>query len=376
MTCGAGAIVRGFEPALDDTRFDAVGAFSQSSWIIGTMSDLPFTKHNWFGAATLFTPNMVILARHLLGTGYASPASPPPAGHFAVRFRRRPDGGIGSTTTGWWSYHNVKIQSYVYPDDPSIDMVIGILEQPVMHIEPIAVRPGTRPNSGDPLFIAGWGYDQFGSCSNPQGVRDRLRVAQTQAKDGFMWCFLVEYPSASNAGVAGPTCHDSGGAIISVDPDGALTLVGVVRNTSGGYFVDTFNVLNPDYQKVCCYDPQGRCADATGDSFVDNDDLTFVRANSGPCPVGVPCPADLNGDGTVNVLDEVMIFGQINTRCGVSQACPGDLNYDGVVDGGDLGILTFGWGLNPCIDTADIDKDGLVNGRDMGILLSTWGTCP
>ncbi|MHC4977314.1 MAG: hypothetical protein ACYTF7_12055, partial [Planctomycetota bacterium] len=156
------------------------------------MEDPPSTKHNWFGAATLFTPDMVIMARHLIGDAHQDPSTPPSDGQFAVRFRRHLDGTLGDTQSGWWSYHNVRISSFVYPDDPSIDMVIGILEEPVTHIDPIPVSPWTRPEPGDPIFIAGWGYVEFGSCSNPQGVRNRLQVDETQMKYGFNWCFLVE----------------------------------------------------------------------------------------------------------------------------------------------------------------------------------------
>jgi hypothetical protein len=56
--------------------------------------------------------------------------------------------------------------------------------------------------------------------------------------------------------------------------------------------------------------------------------------------------------------------------------CPADLNGDGSVDGQDLGILLGAWG--PCESAecpADLNLDGAVNGQDLGILLGAWGPC-
>jgi hypothetical protein len=195
-------------------------------------------------------------------------------------------------------------------------------------------------------------------------------------KDGFNWCFLVEYPSASNAGVAGPTCHDSGGGVMVESEDGTLTLVGVVWNTTSAYSIDTFHVLNPDYNMVCCYDPQSRCADADGNALVEYDDVLFIRANAGACPPGEACPQDLNKDGVADIRDEVMVYGQMGQQCGVAKHCVGDVNHDGVVDGADLGLMTYEWGLQACGSNSDITGDDIVDGMDLGLLLTTWGVCP
>ena len=57
--------------------------------------------------------------------------------------------------------------------------------------------------------------------------------------------------------------------------------------------------------------------------------------------------------------------------------CPADLNGDGTVNGDDLGVLLGAWGdcsSTPC--TGDINVDGTVNGDDLGLLLAAWGACP
>ncbi|MBL9148224.1 MAG: PEP-CTERM sorting domain-containing protein [Phycisphaerae bacterium] len=53
--------------------------------------------------------------------------------------------------------------------------------------------------------------------------------------------------------------------------------------------------------------------------------------------------------------------------------CPADLDGDGSVGGSDLGALLGAWGGS---GNADLDGDGTVGGSDLGILLGSWGTCP
>jgi hypothetical protein len=48
-------------------------------------------------------------------------------------------------------------------------------------------------------------------------------------------------------------------------------------------------------------------ADLTGDGVVDVDDLHFVIDHMGPCPVQGACPADLNGDGRVSGSDVAIV---------------------------------------------------------------------
>ncbi len=59
------------------------------------------------------------------------------------------------------------------------------------------------------------------------------------------------------------------------------------------------------------------------------DELIFAIAD---------CPADLDGDGSVNGADLGMLLSAWN------QAGPGDLDLNGTVDGADLGLLLAAWG--------------------------------
>ena len=59
-------------------------------------------------------------------------------------------------------------------------------------------------------------------------------------------------------------------------------------------------------------------------------------------------------------------------------SCPADLNGNGTVDGADLGILLASWGPCPRLGNcpSDFNGDEDVDGADLGILLSAWGPCP
>jgi hypothetical protein len=55
--------------------------------------------------------------------------------------------------------------------------------------------------------------------------------------------------------------------------------------------------------------------------------------------------------------------------------CPADLNGDGVVDVLDMIELLDAWGPNPR-SCADLNGDGVVDVLDLNILLDQWGPCP
>jgi len=52
--------------------------------------------------------------------------------------------------------------------------------------------------------------------------------------------------------------------------------------------------------------------------------------------------------------------------------CPADLNGDGTVGAPDLGILLGGWGT----PEGDLDGDGTVGASDLAAFLAAWGDCP
>ena len=60
---------------------------------------------------------------------------------------------------------------------------------------------------------------------------------------------------------------------------------------------------------------------------------------------------------------------------GQTPPCPADLNGSGTVDSGDLAILLAAWGPNPG-NAADLNGSGTVDSGDLAILLAAWGPCP
>ena len=57
-------------------------------------------------------------------------------------------------------------------------------------------------------------------------------------------------------------------------------------------------------------------------------------------------------------------------------SCPADFNGDGTVNGDDLGVLLAAWGPAGPGEAEDLNQDGAVDGNDLGILLAAWGPCP
>jgi hypothetical protein len=75
-------------------------------------------------------------------------------------------------------------------------------------------------------------------------------------------------------------------------------------------------------------------------------------------------------------FDTLTGWGMLNAEAAVLLArpvpCPADLNGDRSVNGSDLGQLLSSWGSSG----SDLTGDSVVNGEDLGVLLSAWGPCP
>jgi len=122
-------------------------------------------------------------------------------------------------------------------------------------------------------------------------------------------------------------------------------------------------------------------------------------------PCGPACPADLNGDRIVDVLDLIRVIHALFTRGDVPEdldgngvvtfrdmhivilnfgscddsnpeSCPSDLNGDGIVDVPDLLLLLGSWGPCPAPCPPDSNGDGAVNVTDLLAIIAAWGPCP
>lgn len=233
LAAGSSArIVRGYEPDASDTHPDAVAAFSRTAWL---------PAHNTFGNGTLIAPDVMLLAAHLLpstdgaGRNRCDPLyTPPGPGVYSFRFRRKPDGSVGSIAQGQSSFHEVAVREFILAHSGNggcRDIALAILEEPVTHIQPIRVELDTPPAVGDKIVLAGWGKE---GPAFDQGPRGRLMLAETvcTSNSGFIGVpnpYAAPFPP-------GPNMFDSGGAMLVASPceQGGYRLVGVIITTTGG----------------------------------------------------------------------------------------------------------------------------------------------
>jgi MYXO-CTERM domain-containing protein len=221
VSAPAFAIVGGHPPAEDDQRFDAVGAWSRAAWL--GLGESPSSDHNWYGGATLIRANLVVTAKHLIDNEAVA------SGVYAVRFRRRIDGGLGSREQGVFSYHHALVDRVVFGPG---DRALAYLVEPVTHIQPIAVMQiGFRGLDGADHIHAGWGQEGPGAAEGPRNqllLCDENQLTRVSLNS-------VTYPSLTGADT--PPCAvnrwDSGGAVL-VEEQGRLWLLASHHTYSSG----------------------------------------------------------------------------------------------------------------------------------------------
>lgn len=233
----AAALVNGQAPADDDTAYDAVAAFSRTTWLIEDDTDK--YSHSWFGAAVLIAPDVVLTARHLIPNNGKNVGR---LGQFSVRFRRHQSGTIGSTRQPADSFHNVRIVRWVVSD--RYDLALGILETPVDHITPVKVALDLDAVEQREAVLAGWG-----SVSNWRGLakpRIELRVGPNSVTARGPSLRVDSYRTEPREDPQGqqkpwiidehavPNMHDSGGSMFVLDDEGKPMLVGIISTYTGG----------------------------------------------------------------------------------------------------------------------------------------------
>jgi hypothetical protein len=108
--------------------------------------------------------------------------------------------------------------------------------------------------------------------------------------------------------------------------------------------------------------------DINGDGMIDESDVdAFVARYEGPL-------TDCNGDGVLDVIEIIADGSLDDDRTGILDACEqrGDLDGSGAVASEDLEMLIEAWG--PCGEPcpADLTGDGVVNVFDLLVLLANW----
>ncbi|MCI0365144.1 MAG: FG-GAP-like repeat-containing protein [Phycisphaerales bacterium] len=91
--------------------------------------------------------------------------------------------------------------------------------------------------------------------------------------------------------------------------------------------------------------PKGCSPDSDSNAYIG---FSILLNRMCPAPPPAPCPADITGDQTVNVLDLLALIGQWGACADPTPGnCPADLTGDGVVNVGDLLNLIGNWGACP-----------------------------
>ncbi|TVQ51913.1 MAG: hypothetical protein EA377_11320 [Phycisphaerales bacterium] len=179
-------------------------------------------------------------------------------------------------------------------------------------------------------------FDPFTGVSNINNA-DELVPGQfrTSNRDWMLTIFddqdaLVYGPAGQGApGWTGRGVNTLNTGILEEDPR-TTTLPGSNHNES---IMSTFG--GPNMWPTCTSPQQIVTQDFTG----------IVPCEDDVDPVD-PCPADLTGDGVVNVFDLLLLLESWGT-CADPSNCPADLNNDGIINVFDLLELLANWGACP-----------------------------
>ncbi|UCD76889.1 MAG: right-handed parallel beta-helix repeat-containing protein [Phycisphaerales bacterium] len=123
--------------------------------------------------------------------------------------------------------------------------------------------------------------------------------------------------------------------------------------------------------------------------FVDPDNYNFRIGPGSPCidagdNYAVPDDVDADLDGNPRFVDDPATVDTGNGEPPIvdmgayefqGESCPADLNGDGIVDIDDLFQVLSAWGsCDECPE--DINEDGTVDIDDIFAVLASWGPCP
>lgn len=203
-------------------KYDAVCAFAR----VGA-EYLP--ANNAFASGVLIGPRSVVIAAHAvsdeagrtpLQQGFNQQLLGP--GHFAVRFRRRPDGGIGSPEQGAASFVDIPISSIAVS---GFDIAVATLAAPVDHIPPMPVTFNSVVTRTSRVTLAGWGFD---GPAHGVGSRGRLNTGTAgytgPDRLGAWMNWRGQYGNL----------YDSGGAVMIEGDCGEPVLIGVMTGPGNG----------------------------------------------------------------------------------------------------------------------------------------------
>ncbi|MGJ8636468.1 MAG: GC-type dockerin domain-anchored protein [Phycisphaerales bacterium] len=294
-------IINGTIPDPDDWRFDAVAAFGKTDLMINVDN-----YGNHFGNGTLISRDTVLMAEHILDDFNLDQDNQPDPDFFSFRFRRNPDGSLGTTDAGWDSFYHVGVSHFTFPD-PDNDTLIAHLSEPVMHIDPICIGDASSLTSSDEIIVSGWGRRGPNQGDGPLG---ELRLADPPII--FVTSTHIIYRQHNdplNPCACGGNNNDSGGGLFVEIPTQSqsalpeIELVATVHNYGSASIASTHQLINPN----TCFCKADLYKDGTLDIF---DSSRFVELFNQMSPY-----ADWNGDGIFDVFDALGFIEDFNNGC-------------------------------------------------------------
>ena len=152
-------------------------------------------------------------------------------------------------------------------------------------------------------------------------------------------------------------------------------------DSDGSLAIDWEDVFGSDdgvgiqecYGQACTPDDACAVHDVNQDGMVDEDDLPlFLEAFDESLE---DCNANSEWD-VIEIIQNPSLDEDQNGLIDECEECPGDLDGSGSVEVNDVLIVLGSWGKCPDPCPADLDNDGEVEVDDILALLSLWGECP
>jgi len=368
------AIVNGQEPSEDDRRFDAVAGLTQTS------------AYNIYCTAILIAPDLVLTAAHCVDNwgGQETTYQELPDFYHTVRFRRHPSGHLGSIEEPQW-FHHVRVVRWIsvapkFGHGEPADALLGILETPVTHIEPIRVSHNRYPvalhpdrSLTTPLLVAGWG--KIGPGLEGSG---RLRYAavtlwSTNDKPSMARFESVNFDSFQNPQgcQCGPYTGDSGGPVLVEDCWSNLVLIGIAAGISsthsGGPSI--FAAANTAGFGELVFTPPLSSLDLNHDSVLTHADyVLFMNGYINAAGYRGLC-SDFNDSGTLSGKDRVAYIQALTAAGGTY--CAADVDLDGQLTEADFDTFDALFALHD--PRADIDLNGDFNADDHSAFMTAFG---
>ena len=200
-------------------------------------------------------------------------------------------------------------------------------------IENLVLTNGRSTQNGA-LYMFGCHGTTIRNCSVRGNQRGAIGLNSSSVT--MIGCEIVD-----NA--AGPGTSAGGGVYVA----GTISLIDCLVSgnaasfSGGGIYVPNGSVVNLTRTRICGNSaPNGAQIGQSGNGVTNDLGGACVMTACGDCPVSPPCPADLDGNDSVDGID----LSRLLAAWGSCSGCPADINGDGLVSGLDLSAVLSAWG--------------------------------